>query len=245
MLPKNPSLFAFDKDGTIIDVHHYWVSMTNLRVKLLKNYHQNLSSTAERDLLTGLGVNLKKNQMFSDGPTGVKPRTFNQSIAENILRAHGISKNFMVEDAFSEADEISRLKIKSFVKPIPGALELINIVHSMNINIAVISNDIHSRVQLAMESLNIIDKISLIVGGDEVKNVKPSSDMLIKAMKYFRCNSLDVVNIGDHPNDMQMGLNANVSCNIGVLTGLNSEKEFQSFNCQLVNSLFEVKMKYI
>ena len=50
MLPKNQSLFAFDKDGTIIDVHHYWVSMTQLRVKLISEHHTSLTKIQRNHL---------------------------------------------------------------------------------------------------------------------------------------------------------------------------------------------------
>ena len=30
-----PKALIFDKDGTIIDVHHYWIEMSRLRIKLL------------------------------------------------------------------------------------------------------------------------------------------------------------------------------------------------------------------
>lgn len=243
MLPKNPSLFAFDKDGTIIDVHHYWVSMTQLRVKLISEHHTSLTEIQRNHLLRSLGVNLNNNQMFADGPTGVKPRVFNQQVAENFLKENDINDNFYVREAFLEADIISEKNIKNFVKPLPDAINLINSIYSLDINIAVISNDIHSRVKLAMESLGIMDKISLIIGGDEVKNVKPAGDMLLRAIDYFKCNPSDVVNIGDHPNDIRMGHNSDVKFNIGVLTGLNDADKFTSLKCKLVNNLSEVKME--
>ena len=33
----NPEMILFDKDGTLIDIHHYWASMIKLRGALIVN----------------------------------------------------------------------------------------------------------------------------------------------------------------------------------------------------------------
>lgn len=243
MLPINPELFVFDKDGTLIDVHHYWISMTKLRVSVLKNFHHFLDTKAEIHLLQSLGVNTKTNTIFPNGPTGVKPREYNQLVAENCLREFGLIRNFKVKEAFLEADSLSQNMMSELIKPLPGAIQLIDSLALRNIPVAVISNDIHSRVFLALTTLDLLPKVALIIGGDDVKNSKPCSDMLLKAINYFQCDPSGVVNIGDHPNDIRMGLASNVKHNIAVLTGLNTAMEFENLNCKIVKNLSDVIIK--
>ena len=45
-----------------------------------------------------------------------------------------------------------------------------------------------------------------------------------------------VINVGDHPNDILMGMNANICNNIGVLTGLSDTNSFLGLNCEIINN---------
>ena len=86
----NPAYFFFDKDGTLIDAHNYWIKMTRLRVKLVLKALNSEDNFLKEQLENNLGVDLRKNKMKKDGPTGVKPRHFNMEVILKTVKSMGL-----------------------------------------------------------------------------------------------------------------------------------------------------------
>ena len=61
-----------------------------------------------------------------------------------------------------------------------------------------------------------------IIGGDDVKNTKPSPDLALAVIEKCNVDKSKTIVIGDHPVDVQMGIAAKMGYNIGVLTGLSN-----------------------
>ena len=75
ILLDNIKVVIFDKDGTLIDIHHYWSSMIKIRASLvaLKCFNNNGKDRIQNHLIDIMGVNLETYKMKPDGPVGVKP----------------------------------------------------------------------------------------------------------------------------------------------------------------------------
>ncbi len=88
ILLDNIKAVIFDKDGTLIDIHHYWTSMIKIRASLvaLKWFDNNERDRIENHLIDVMGVNLETGQMKPDGPVGVKPRPFNAGVVGDFVR---------------------------------------------------------------------------------------------------------------------------------------------------------------
>ena len=65
----NIKMVIFDKDGTLIDVHHYWCSMIEFRADFFVN-SVNISDKQKLhdDLVKAMGINLKTKKMKPEGP---------------------------------------------------------------------------------------------------------------------------------------------------------------------------------
>ena len=88
ILLHNIKAVIFDKDGTLIDIHHYWTSMIKIRASLvaLKCLDNNERDRIESHLIDIMGVNLETGQMKPDGPVGVKSRVFNVGVVSDFVR---------------------------------------------------------------------------------------------------------------------------------------------------------------
>ena len=51
--------------------------------------------------------------------------------------------------------------------------------------------------------------------------------------------------IGDNAVDIQMGLSANISLNIAVLTGLSCEDSFNNLSCMLIKNLKSIEVENV
>ena len=244
-IPKNIQSIILDKDGTIIDAHHYWIEMSNLRIsevlhslEISKILQQQLRNKLE----TSFGIDKKFKKISKNGPASVQPRAYMEDLILTVLLEEGITiEKKQVIEAFLRVDEISERNISDFLRLLPGVKDFIYECFSRGIHLSLVTNDITSRAELALNHLNLSNKFKYIFGQDKVNQPKPAGDLtelVVQSGNYFKeC----IINIGDHPNDMKMGINAGIQKNYAVLTGLNDVNSFLDVNCRCFKDFTKVE----
>lgn len=244
---KDPEIILFDKDGTLIDIHHYWTSMIKIRVSLISNRwftkHPD-KDKIETTLCEAMGVELKTGRMKTEGPVGVKPRSFIVNVASDIVRYKDVNiTNEDMESLFVEVDQMTSENILPLLRILPGTLKLLEDLKTCDIKTVIVSTDITSRAELSIKALKLDHLFDQIIGGDSVKNTKPSPDLALSAFTKFQCTASKAVVIGDHPVDIKMGEAAHSGFNIGVLTGLSELQSFEGLNCSVVDDLTDIEVR--
>lgn len=246
-LMVRPGLVMFDKDGTLIDIHHYWVCMIKLRSDLIiERYFKGRSivDAVRHALIDAMGVDLSCDRMKPDGPVGIKPRYFIVKVATQTIRNHGVEvEEGDTEALFAEVDRKTSSDLLPLLKILPGVPELLLALHEKNIPAAVVSTDITCRTIGAIEALGLAKYFKTIIGGDAVANTKPAADLALAAMAYCNVSAQQSVVIGDHPVDILMGQNAGCGLNIGVLNGLSNRTGFANSNCTLISDLTHITLE--
>ena len=236
----------FDKDGTLIDIHHYWSSMIRIRASLIAKKWPFVQTRVEVEnfLVDIMGVDLSTGKMKPDGPVGVKSREYIVDIVTNALHSSlgvDVDKE-QVEDVFSEVDRETLKDISPLLKLLPGVKNLLISLKKCGVTMVIASTDLTSRTRTAMEALKIDHFFSEIFGGDSVKRTKPLPDLVIKTIKKCNIAPDKIVVIGHHPVDIKMGLSANSGLNIGVLTGLSNVASFKNLNCIVIENLEKINL---
>lgn len=244
---KDPEVILFDKDGTLIDIHHYWVSMIKIRSSLIAKRwfakHPDIKNI-ELILCDVMGVDINTGKMKPEGPVGVKPRSFIVNVASDMVRYKGVNiVNDEMESLFIEVDQKTSEDILPLLKLLPGAITLLESLKKCDIATAIVSTDITSRARLSIEALKLNHLFDDIIGGDSVKNTKPSPDLALAALNKSQYNANKTIVIGDHPVDINMGVSANVGLNIGVLTGLSEIKSFEGLECEVIPNLTNIEVR--
>jgi len=246
IVQAKPKMILFDKDGTLIDIHHYWSSMLRIRGGLIiDKWFSNHSekNSIEENLIDLMGVDLLSGKIKVTGPVGIKSRKFILNLASNIVRSNGVSiDNKEMEDIFLEVDRITSEDMAPLLRLLPGVLNLLRNLNNIGVSMAVVSTDITSRTYLALKSLKINHFFTEIIGGDEVQNTKPSADLALLVSKKTGISVDKMMVIGDNPVDIQMGLSANINLNIAVLTGLSDKNSFKDLNCMVVDDLKSIEV---
>jgi len=232
----------FDKDGTLIDVHHYWASMLKIRAKLIVKKYE-LDGKVKNELMDVMGIDAKTGKIKADGPVGIKPRSFIVSIATEVLNSNNVDASHDdIENIFLEVDKNTSDNILPLLKLLPGVEQLLESLSQYGIVIMLATTDMTMRARLAMRALNIEHFFSEIIGGDAVDFAKPSPDLALSVIEKREVNKDKTVVIGDHPVDIKMGMSANVGCNIGVLTGLSNADLFSKLDCFVIENLKDIKV---
>jgi len=230
----------FDKDGTIIDIHHYWSSMIKLRASLLADrwFTKDEKAEIQNHLIDIMGFDLNKCEMKPEGPIGVKPRTFIVNIVADFVRKNGHKlSNDEVEFIFKKADEISSRDMEPLLNVLPGVKDLLVRLKQSGVLSFITTTDITSRAQIAMKTLKFDSYFNKVIGVDLVANSKPAPDLVNLALEDVSFGASHVVVIGDHPIDVQMGKNISAGLNIGVLTGISNANMFNNLDCIVIKDL--------
>jgi phosphoglycolate phosphatase len=238
---KNVDLFIFDKDGTLIDIHHYWCSMIKIRAEFLLKEFKLSSRELYFNLIDAMGIDVESNKMKPTGPVGLKSRSFIIETTFNCFLKSGVKCTLeQVSDVFKRVDEYSKEIIKDLIKPLPGVKNLLYNLKENGIPIAIATTDLSERAKLAIECLEIEDVFSVIAGGNTVEHAKPAPDLVNYICKELAIKEERAVVVGDSIVDLEMAKNAG-SRFIGVKTGLYSN-EFINDSEFIIDTLEQIKL---
>lgn len=221
-------LVIFDKDGTLISHHHY-IPIMETRARIIAQT-LNLSQEVERGLLEVLGVDPQRKIIIPQGNIFASRRdTFRQVV--QFLGIEGIKKKVAGEAArigFKDADK--EVNLEEYIKPIHGAIELLQALDKTGTKTAVCTHDISRAAKLHLEAVSMLPYITKVIGLEAKSKMraKPAPDMLKTAIQELGVPANKAIMIGDADTDMQAGKAAGVNLCIAVLSGQSAEEEFYS-----------------
>ncbi|MBN2735031.1 MAG: HAD family hydrolase [Methanomicrobiaceae archaeon] len=239
----NIHLAILDKDGTIMELHHYWVQMIKLRTDYIAE-ELSLNDKEKAGLMFAMGADTSKNRLRPEGPVGLKPRGVVLQAAADYLKTTNHFETLSVcSDAFDHIDQISSEMFPRLIRPIPGAVELLHSLHERGCKIAIATTDRTERAQLAMEYLNCADIIDSIIGADIVKMPKPNPETILKIFNKTGCDKKRTIMVGDAITDVKMGVKAQCKASVGVLTGLTHADELMQITPYVIESISKIEIK--
>lgn len=247
VIHDDPKLVLFDKDGTLIDIHHYWVSMICLRARRMREvfFSNNADGNQiEKEIEQAMGVDHAACRVRPEGPVGVMPRPFIVDVARRTLLKHNIFANREeIEGVFLEIDAQTKADLLPLLKLLPGVRDILDALKKNNVTLGIVSTDITDRIIDAVNALGLSNYFKVILGGDAVAKTKPSPELVFAALSETGHSAKQTVVIGDHPVDIQMGSAAGASLNIAVLTGLADRDSFDPDVAVIINNLTCLKVQ--
>lgn len=225
-LLENIELMVFDKDGTIIELYHYWSRMVYYRALFICE-RLGMDKSHIKGLSYAMGVDWEKESLRPQGPVGLKKREIVMQEAIYYLEGQGYNNAKQVcLDVFKDVDEFSLARLNEFIKPINGSVELIKELFSKGCKVAIATTDLSERAKVAIRHLGLEGYINLILGADTVKKPKPNPEQIELALKRLSVPKEKAVMVGDALTDVEMGINAGLRGTIGLLSGFGTYEEF-------------------
>ncbi len=100
----------------------------------------------------------------------------------------------------------------------PGALELLAAVRAAGMKLGIVTTKYRRRITQVLEKYGEPDAVDVIVGGDSVRETKPSPEGLLLASELLGIPVGDIVYVGDNEVDARAAAAAGMDF-VGVLTG--------------------------
>lgn len=116
----------------------------------------------------------------------------------------------------------------SMVNIYPTVKEGLKLLKNKGFHLGIVSSKKHDMVIHGLKHCKIEKYFELIIGEDDVINPKPNPEPLFKAMEELKCQTKNVIYIGDNSHDILAGKNAGVTtvCVNWALRGAQYLKQF-------------------
>lgn len=109
---------------------------------------------------------------------------------------------------------------------IENVRKLMESLEKKSIPMAIATSSSRSNIQPALESLNLPERMSVIVGREDVDEVKPAPDLYLKAVQGLNLNPISCLAIEDSVN----GATAAEAAGLGVVVNTNAMTELMDFD---------------
>ena len=195
---KNPKpVILFDLDGTLLNTEP---AILKSYRELFKKYRTEEEFTRDKQLAV-LGPSLQT--MFA--------QYFPEQDTEQLVK---------------EYREHNRAAHADLVKPMDGAVELLESLKAQGYKLGIVSTKVKEMVLLGL-TLNHMDHyFDVIVGHDDVQNGKPDPEGILTACRLVNEGHDSVIYIGDSPMDIQAARNAGVF-SVGYLFNLERREQLE------------------
>ena len=236
-------LVVFDRDGTLIDLYHYWSNMIGLRADLIAGRYA-LGGEDKINLMFAMGVDVQHRRLRPEGPVGLKKREIVMQAAADYLHCKGIAgaEAMSARIAFVRLIWQSLSRMKDLVKLLPGAAELLLALRAAGGQVAIATTDREERCRITMEAAGLLDVFSAIVGSDSVAQGKPAPDMINLITAKLGIDQGRTVMVGDASSDVQMGLNAGVRASVGVCSGLTDRATLCGLTPYVIDDVCQIRV---
>lgn len=190
------STFIFDLDGTLLNTLEDLYLSTNHALRQMQMPERSMEEVRQ---FVGNGVHLLiERAVPADTPKELVDETF-RLFKEHYL-VHG----------------------EDHTGPYPQVKEMLAVLRQRGKQIAVVSNKLDSATQVLCQRF-FPDLIDVAVGDQPGLRLKPSPDMVLRALAALNANSKEAVYVGDSDVDLLTARNSNLPC-VSVLWGFRTRE---------------------
>jgi phosphoglycolate phosphatase len=231
---------CFDKDGTLTDVHAYWVHTSRIRAsKVIARWK--LPDSLTPRVLVAMGVDPEKDRLLPNGPVGYYPR---HVVIAAVVKALGAYTTAVTPEGlsnlFAEIDNAQQESGDYALELLPGVRAVLDRLRALGIRLSIYSSDRRENTTQVIERLGLGGTFAAVVGGGCVSRPKPDPEGFLLACARTGTSPGESVYVGDTLDDIAMATTAGAAAAIGVATGLEPYERLADKTDWVVRSLDEL-----
>jgi HAD superfamily hydrolase (TIGR01509 family) len=127
------------------------------------------------------------------------------------------------------------------IKPLPGAIELLDALATRQIPIAMVTNKVEASAVLQLAALGWEGRFPIVIGADSVALPKPAPDAALLALQRLEVPVDHAAFVGDQEPDMECAVAAGIPVIIGLAHARAAETLAASGATYVAGSLAEVE----
>jgi HAD superfamily hydrolase (TIGR01509 family) len=196
-LPRKPKFKAvlFDLDGTLIE---FKFDVKGSRIAMIDW--------------------LAKNGFDTDGLWEMKTQEIMLNVKSQCNRQQNSDYSAVHARLSSILDEYE-YKAFAVARPHPGSLKLLKELKSDQIRCGLVTNSGGKPVKTLLNEFGFLPYLACVITRDEVENLKPDPEGVLRAMREMSLSQNDTVYVGDSILDIQAAKEAGIAC-IALAQGL-------------------------
>jgi HAD superfamily hydrolase (TIGR01509 family) len=212
-LHQDPQIHAliFDMDGLLVD-------------------SEGLAAVAMDRLLDGRGLSRRPE---------IHEKLLGRRLVEALAIVHdGYEIDDDVDVLIAQYAELRTEALRGAVRPMPGALEIVERARRAGLTIALATSGRRVHVDISLEETGLTGKFDSETTGDEVSRGKPAPDLFLMSAERIGVAPEEVIVLEDSPLGVEAATNAGMRV-IAVLGHPEREATFSVQPTVLVQNLFE------
>ena len=165
---------------------------------------------------------------------GIKKEVPQEELMSHFGKSYRVILKWMMGDGYSKEkldlayryhhDIIRSDWFLENIRPVQGLREFLQKLKEKGMKLAIATGNERSFLDGVLDYLNLTDLFDLTLCAEDVKNSKPSPDMVLKAMDFFQVDRKETLFVGDAESDILAAKGAGVT-SVAVLSGvLNRER---------------------
>ena len=216
MTNRTIKAIIWDLDGTLIHFKIDFIRARREAIKILKKYG------VPKNILTVKGSILE-----------------NVGKSREYFKSNKIYESKKIEQIISEVDDkINEVEYEAALQAshIDGIEEVLEFIESNNLKQAIFTFNTHRNAEISLQKVNLMKYFELIVGRDNVENMKPHPDHLLSICKKLDVLPSEIIVIGDSSRDIEAALNVGAK-SIAIKNNLFDLSKIETF--QRANRIIE------
>lgn len=234
-------LIAYDKDGTLLQLHHMWGGLAILWGKQLADVVAE-PAALQAALYQTLGYDPAMKRVVANSPLAIASMDKLFNLTAVVLYQHGVG--------WVEAETLLRERLmpafESFppadlVQPLGDVAATIGRLAAHGVRTAVITTDSRRPALQAMPLLGIAEHVEILVCGDDPMPEKPAPDGLLHISRELGVAPSRMLIVGDSKSDMMCGQAAGVAGCIGVRGGAGALADLERYADTVISTIAEIQ----
>lgn len=235
-------LILFDKDGTLLEFHHFWAAKTVESIEKLVTSIGGDNALRD-DLYRTFRYDRSTETVAEDSPIVVAANHKLIIIVATVLLQHGHGwqeAELLAERYF--APVLAEPPTLDMLHPVTNLPKLFGALRKAGVRIGIVTSDDLGPTEATLNLLGVRHQVGFLACADSGYPAKPMPQAVWAACEQYKIDPSCTVFIGDSTTDMETGRRANVGLRVAVLTGMMKREKLAPHADIVIDSISEIKI---